>query len=662
MGALRLLLPGLAAMGIGFTNGIARAEGPPAAAPTALAPADPKARPPKIPAADFASQNLFNGAKLSPNGKLFALRAAVGNDFFLMLFDAETRKIARTINLGGKDQVEWFRWAGDDKILLSMSKAEKINGEEIRYTRLLLYDLPSQQFHFIGKASEGPEGDDVLYVDPAGAYILLSIQRTVFDWPSVWRFPLGPDAEKKAVRVQREQPGVWEWYADDAGVVRMGTEFTNRSLKIWYRGTASDDIKVISRLTEADFEQKWPDVARIVGGSDEGYVIERDGKTMVLRKYNYATRTSGDVVYRNPEWDVTEVDIGDDGKPLAAYYTDDKNRVEWFDPRMKSIQARLERALPGSDIWILSRARDDSRMLVYSSRENDPGALYVYTAADRSLAFFADYRPALAIGQLAEPKPIRYTARDKTAIRGYLTLPRGREAKGLPLIIMPHGGPYGIRDRLQYDDEVQFLANRGYAVLQPNYRGSSGFGEDFEKLGRGQIGRMMQDDIDDAMDWAVKEGIADPGRVCVVGASYGGYAAVWSVIRNPERYRCAASFAGVTDWKKQLGYNANFLSGKNRKAWRSRVVGDDASFDLDLVSPYRQVARLNRPVLLAHGDKDTTVPFSQFKIMRDASIAAKAPVEQLVFAGEGHGFAKKENEQRWYEYLDSFLARNNPAD
>jgi dipeptidyl aminopeptidase/acylaminoacyl peptidase len=272
-------------------------------------------------------------------------------------------------------------------------------------------------------------------------------------------------------------------------------------------------------------------------------------------------------------------------------------------------------------------------------------------------------RPDIPFDRLAPVKPVSYAARDGTVIHAYLTLPPGREAKGLPLILLPHGGPYGVRDKLDYDDEVQFLASRGYAVLQPNYRGSDGYGEAFEKLGDGQIGRAMQDDLDDAEDWAVAQGLADKGRVCVVGSSYGGYAALWAAIRNPERYRCAASFAGVTDFTRQLRYDANFFTRKNEKAWRTRVRGEDKSFDLEAVSPAKQAARLTRPILLAHGKLDSTVPFNQFKEMRDALDSAHSKLaEYLVFDKEGHGFDIPADEQKWLDGLEAFLKKNNPAD
>jgi dipeptidyl aminopeptidase/acylaminoacyl peptidase len=165
-------------------------------------------------------------------------------------------------------------------------------------------------------------------------------------------------------------------------------------------------------------------------------------------------------------------------------------------------------------------------MPIFAGREDDPGSLYFLNNADHTVKFVENYRPGVNHKFLARPLPISFVARDETRIHGYLPLPRGRDHKALPLIIMPHGGPYGVRDTLRYDGEVQLLANRGYAVLQSNFRGSGGYGAAFEELGDGRIGRAMQDDIDDAMDWPVQEGIAGPKRVCVVGSSYGGYASL----------------------------------------------------------------------------------------------------------------------------------------
>ena len=222
-------------------------------------------------------------------------------------------------------------------------------------------------------------------------------------------------------------------------------------------------------------------------------------------------------------------------------------------------------------------------------------------------------------------------------------------------------GPYGIRDDGTYDAEVQFLANRGYVVLQPEFRGSGGYGKSFYEKGEGQWGRAMQDDLDDGMDWLARQGTIDPKRVCLIGSSYGGYAALWGAVRNPERYRCAASFAGVSDLQRQLKYQIDFkISKRYRKDWRRTVQGEE-TFDLKTVSPLYTVDRLKVPVLLMHGDDDQRVPYKQSKLFADALKEAGKTYEFVTLKDEGHGFSTSANMQLWLDSLDAFLAKYNPA-
>lgn len=630
-------------------------------APSATPPAE--APPPKIPTLALAKDSGISTMKLSPDGKLIALRSTTKDSTSIAVLDAATKDVLHRLALPQRNNLEWFRWAGNGKLLFSLSTSTVSFGEEARLSRLFFYDLATKAMPFIGRPDMGLEGDDVLFVDPAGEYLLLAMQRTIYDYPSVWRFALTEKPIKGVKEVQRPTQGIWEWFADDAGIVRMGMAFAGGKVRVLYRAKPDDPLREIAKITEDNADDKVWDVLRITSGSDEGLVLKPDDNGRIaVRKFNYATRQVGEVIYAAPGWDVDEALTDKDGKLLAAFYTDDRDRAVWFEPKLKSLYARLEKAIPDQHVWIVSRADDDSRMLVWAGNEANPGQTFLFDAAKRSLDSFSAELPDLDRSLTASPKPIRYTARDGTAIYGYLTLPRGRPAKKLPLIVMPHGGPYGVRDKLEFDSTVQLLANRGYAVIQPNYRGSGGYGESFAELGAGQIGRAMQDDLDDAMDWAVKEGIADPARVCMVGASYGGYAALWAAIRNPERYRCAVSFAGVTDWKKQLKYDANFFTRKGAKSWRTRIQGEDANFDLDLVSPVAQIARLTRPVLVTHGEDDSNVPFKQFLLLRDAATKAGKPIETLTFAGEGHGFADDANEARYLDAIEAFLAKHNPAD
>lgn len=617
----------------------------------------------KIPASAFADQNGYSEPMLSPDGAAIAVRSISKGTVSVAVIDAVSREVRARFSVPGMSELRWFRWAGSSRLLISLATAVPLMGEEVRISRLETFDVRNSQIDLVGLKKMGFVGDDLQYVDPKGEYVQLAVQKSIFDYPEVWRFQLASASDHSGQLIQPAKDGVLTWMSDSTGVVRMGFEATGfGAVKVWYRAKPEEKLRKIAKITESTTDEELWDVVRIVSGSDEGYVLRKgDSGRVELRKFNYATRTAGESVYAAPGWDVERVELDDQDKPLAAYYTDDRKRVVWFDPRYKSLQKRLENALKGKDVRIVSRAENGSRAIVWAGHEDDPGGYYIYTAAKATLDPFSAIRAGLDPADLASPKPVTYTTRDKQQIHAYLTLPRGRTTKKLPLILLPHGGPYGVRDSLDFDAEVQFLANRGYAVLQPNFRGSGGYGEDFEKLGDGQIGRAMQDDLDDAMDWAVAQGLADPARVCVVGSSYGGYAALWAVTRNPERYRCAASLAGVTDLKKQLNYSDDFVSSQRARKWRARYTGD-AKFDLAQVSPLAQLPRLTRPVLLGHGDADSVVPFTQFKLMRDAAKRAGKPVQPIAFAGEGHGFSKPENFTKWLEALEVFLAKNNPAD
>ncbi|WP_228243581.1 S9 family peptidase [Porphyrobacter sp. GA68] len=617
-------------------------------------------RPPLIATQAFAARGMLLDPQMSPDGRRIVSRMVRANKEIVVVIDSATRAATNTFGLPDKTELAWVRWAGPDKLLISVAQPSAQLAEGVRYTRVILLDLVSGAHVPIARKEPVVIGDDVIFVDPAGEYALISMQRTIYEYPAVWRFEL---REKGAAAiVEKPREGVWDWFADESGQVRIGQGWSSGRFSIYYRSAAGGELKRVERLKEADLEQRDWWVARLEPGSDVAHVYyETPAGRLGLGRMDFAQRGAIEPIYASPDHDVDDVLFTSDGRLRAVAFTDDRSRVHWTGEDDRRLQAQLQTALRQSDVFISSRARDNSRMLVWAGNEADPGAFYVYSPAERKLDQLSEQRPTVDFRQLAPGKAVTYTARDGTPIRAYLTLPRGRAATGLPLIIMPHGGPYGVRDSLRYDDWVQLLANRGYAVLQPNYRGSGGHGVAFEKLGDGQIGRGMQDDLDDAMDWAVAEGIADQARVCMVGGSYGGYAALWAVIRNPERYRCAASWAGVTDWDSMLRYDRKFFSPRGNRKWRQRIEGE-GGFDLDAVSPYRLAHTLQRPVLLGQGTADTIVPPFQYHRFRKAAAAAKVKPVELLLEDEGHSFINPKNEQAWYDALTTFLARHNPAD
>lgn len=623
------------------------------------APAAAVAKPARIATADLAKLPEFSDAKLSPDGtRVLYRRRADGEEQVAYRVIGEQRSFGFSV----PEQVDlnWSRWAGNNFILVSVGRSTTFMGEEAYKSLLLLHDITSGTTSIISRKGQGLEGDDVLFVDPDGRYLLLSIQRTIYDYPSVFRVSL-PDGKMTEIVKPREP--VWEWYADDSGIVRAGIGWESRRMKFFYRRTADESFAMIGAVKAGD-DDAFFDIAKVVSGSDEGYVLsdEKTGR-QALYKFNYRTREIGDLVYGNDQYDIDDYWLNPGGTKLEGVsFTDDRDRVEWFDADSKALQAQIDRAVPNLQAWVTSRSRDNQRLLILGTAPDDPGVYFLLDRKTREMAILAARQAGVPPEMLAETKAVRYKARDGKEIPAYLTLPKGRAAKDLPLIIYPHGGPYGVRDKLEYDPQVQLLANRGYAVLQPNYRGSGGYGTSFGDAGIGQIGRAMQDDLDDGMDWLVGQGIADKARVCVVGASYGGYAAMWAVIRNPERYRCAASFAGVADWASMLKYDRRYLTKQANARWQSRVTGD-GELNLEAVSPTPQAARLTRPLLIAHGEDDSNVPVSQSKkLVAALKKAGNGNFDFVTYAGEGHGFSDPANQKDWLDRLDAFLAKYNPAE
>lgn len=609
-------------------------------------------------AAVFAKSPLLQSPKLSPDGQRLLFSTRRDGKLFVV-FRSLTDPELKPVLIPEKLDLNWYRWAGNNRVLISVSQTVPWFGDEARKSFLMAVDTATMKIEFIGRATQGLEGDDLLYVDPSGDWALLSIQETAYDYPAVFkvRFDTG-----RLSQVQVPFDNIWEWYADNSGVVRIGISYGAQKWTLHYRtGENGKWKKLVSVSYDDENRAGLIEALRVVSGTDKGYVLAaRDNGRYALHQYDFATQTIGDRVFGLDQYDVEDFDLDADGTPSAVYYTDDRPRVRWFDPAQQSLQENVEQALGSRHGTLVSSSRDGRIKLYHVGASNDPGSYYAFQEATGAMSLLFRINGDLKPGRLSPSSYINYKSRDGLSIFGNLTLPRGVAPKGLPLIILPHGGPYGIRDVLGYDLEVQFLASRGYAVLQPNYRGSGGYGDAHVRAGEGAIGRQMQNDLDDGMDWLVKQGIVDAGRVCVLGSSYGGYAALWAVTRNPERYRCAASFAGVTDWKRMLKYDAKFLTRSGLRRFRNKVQGDEA-FDLDAVSPLAQAQRLERPVLVAQGEDDTNVPPKQAKLYVDALKTHGKDFEFISYKNEGHGLNDPANLTDWLTRLEAFLAKHNPA-
>ncbi len=611
---------------------------------------------PAVTAEAFAAGSQFSGLKLSPDGSKLLALTMQGDEEMLAIAGLTDNSLV-FLKPPADGELVGYRWAGNGRILFWMGDSAPIGNQNDQFfTRTFVHDLASGKTDSVGPRVMGANGSDILWVAPDGSRLLMAAQAKPTEYPSVYSVDLNSGSARM---VQTPYEGTWDWYADSNGRVRMGVTADQRGWSVKYRGPGGGGYAASPVIPHTDEEVVT--FSTIIGDTSQGYaLLNRDGFIGVYG-YDFATRTVGERLFFRPGIDAGEIILDDEtGELIGVGFTADSEQVVWLDRSRDAEAATLERTFRGLTTSVISRSRDRKIALVWVGAPNDPGSYYYYNTETGQLRRLARVAEQVDRAGLAAPRPIEYQSRDGLTIHGYLTLPPGREAKGLPLIVMPHGGPYGVRDTLTYDAEVQFLANRGYAVLQPNYRGSAGYGSAFTDAGAGQWGRKMQDDLDDGMDWVVAQGIADPSRVCLVGGSYGGYAALWGATRNPERYRCAVSFAGVSNLKQQLDYQNDFFWGSaDRRSWRDRVRGEN-QVDLLTLSPISRVADLRVPVMLVHGDEDKRVPLRQSSQYDRALTEAGKPHEYYVYPGAGHGFDKPSDQVSYFTRLEAFLRRHNP--
>lgn len=605
----------------------------------------------------FAKRPFFEEPKLSPSGELVAATIDIEGTPALGIIDLAHRDQSMKMIRVGEHRVRWYRWAGPDRLLISLRMKATLNGFDGFVSRLLVYQVGSGKATYLGYDSQGIAGDNVIFVAKDGGTALLSLERSVTAYPAVYQADLGTG---KMTVVLEPQPPIVDWYADTQGVVRAGRGYQGGFMRFYVRAPGETSFRHIAGVRYEEIEGEI-DTVRIPSTGDKSFVVtnEKTGR-FGLYEFDWKTGEIGKALYENAKVDIDDFTLTDDGNAVeAVYYTDDRPRVEWFDPTLKAIQGEIDEALPGRMNFILNTSDDRKKVILWTMTASDPGAYFLYDRPQEQMARLATPYEGLKGKQLSEVRVVSYKARDGLEIPAYLTLPAGREAKGLPLIILPHGGPYA-RDSLGFDWWAQFLANRGYAILQPNFRGSTGYGKAFMEKGFGQWGRGMQDDLTDGVQWLAGEGTIDPKRVCIAGGSYGGYAALMGAILTPEKYRCAISWAGVTDLNEMMQYDKTQLLPSRYRNWRERVRGEHPR-DLDDVSPTALAGKIAIPVLVMHGTEDDNVPIRQGRIFGKAAQKAGKPVEYIEFEGAGHQIEKSADRTKFLTAIEAFLAKNNPA-
>jgi dipeptidyl aminopeptidase/acylaminoacyl peptidase len=627
----------------------------------AAVPASAETPPPPQPrpASDFAALPFMVGPDLSPDGRRMAAQISVSGQQMLGIDDLFDKAKPVLISLGDNDLLSWS-WVNDQWLAVRVGAIVNVEGSDFYVTRVM--GVPADGSRVVPISfRKGGWGADIIWTARDGSpRIAMAMQKSIYNDGKFW-----PDVDEVDVSTGKSRtivPGrtnVMQWVADPNGVIRMGVGYNDesRSSRLLYRPDASASFRIVDRADDKKDERLAFPIL-LAGGADKALSVSRQNGFDALYEFDLQSLAVGKVIHEVPGYDIDGVILTPDGTGVSGIrYTSDTGHMHWLDPALADIQAQLDKAVgQGRFAKITALSRDQKKLLVWVGDASQPGSYYYYDAAAGGvMTRYAYVNNAFKTGGLGPVSTYRYKTQDGLSVEAILTLPKDRAAKNLPLILMPHGGP-AARDTASYDWWAQFLADRGYAVVQPNYRGSTGYGEKFQDAGDGEWGLKMQDDLNDAVADLAAKGTVDPKRVCIAGGSYGGYAAMRGAQRDGAKFRCAISYAGVSDLMGMLTYDSGFLYGNSARAYWKKIAPD-----LKDVSPINHPADFSTPILIMHGKKDKRVPVAQSRRMFDRLKAAGKPVEYIEQPLGDHYFSRQADRQQFLEAIEAFLKKHNPA-
>lgn len=598
----------------------------------------------KIPMREFFRLPDRAHYRISPDGATLAFMQPWERRMNLFVQPASGGEPVRITSERDRDIPDYL-WKGPDRLVYT----KDIGGDE--------------NDHFIVVDRRGGEARDVtpfagvkaILVDPLDEFpdrILIGLNRRLPEVFDVYDL----DLASGALTLVAENPGgITSWGADHAGRIRYAIATDGVDNTYLYRDDGSSAFREVltTSFRDAFAPQCFTaDNRKLYAASNLG----RDKLAIVL--VDPATAQEEELVYARDDVDVAGIAWSKARRraSFVAYQTAKPER-HYLDPDARSLYEALEAKLPGYEITIQSATDDETRMIVAATSDRTQGTRYVYDRGPDRLTVLGEVAPWLPEASMASVRPITYRARDGLVIHGYLTLPNGVRAKALPVVVNPHGGPWH-RDGWGFNPEVQFLANRGFAVLQMNFRGSTGYGRAFWEASFRQWGGTMQDDITDGVRWLIGQGIADPRRVAIYGGSYGGYAVLAGLTKTPELYACGIDYVGVSNLFTFMQtippYWKPFL------AMMYEMVGDPERDRAMLTerSPALNAERIRAPLLIAQGARDPRVAKDESDQMVAALKARGIEVPYIVKDNEGHGFHNEENRFEFYEAMEAFLARH----
>jgi len=634
----------------------------------------------EIPVETLFKKPAFSGLVLSPDQKFMAALMPSNGRSNLAVIDLENRKAVRLTNFRDLDVLQ-PRWVSNERIAFTLVDMQ---GIETRNTGgLFAIDRDGSKERMLVEPMDGGTALKFVWrttrilgrIKGNKEEVLVEANDRNVESADVYR--MNTVTGRKTLMTDRGPGHVVRWVLDDDMNPRATFNHDSKKNRWWF-----SVLKGGEWVTAAQWDEQLRDVVIPMAfdpqDSNTLYVASNLGRdTLALFKYDVQAGKLGELVFGDARHDIASFGlIGEalgeggslifagteesPGKLVGISYQADKPRRYFFDESAARTQAMIDASFPG---MTNSFSLSTSTTLVYSRSDTNPGQYFLFDRDKRRLEDTGiRVRPDIDPKKMAPMLPVSWTARDGVRIDGYLTLPKNYvKGSPVPLILHPHGGPWA-KDNWQYNPEVQFMANRGYAVLQSNFRGSTGFGANHLRLSYKHWGDTMIDDMIDGVEWAIKEGYADRKRVAVYGASYGGYATLQAMVRRPDLFKWGVNYVGVTDMAvHQDTQPAQLYSDFGDLA---KIINGDQSADKDLFeqqSPARHVDKIAAPVFHAYGGKDMNVDFANGRTIKSAFDKANKPFEWMFVSDEAHGYRQDANVFEFYNRFDKFMKANTPA-
>ena len=620
--------------------------------------------------ADFAVDYSFFDAELSPDGTLLAVTVVHNGKRQLTVLRTADLKVAGGAVFAGRQEVGQVYWVTDKRLVMKVLESEPWDKEPKFYGQLYAVD------------HDGKNGEMIYGVGAGEAQVGSNLKRKeeTYGWADIISIlpdddkhilisstPMSTSGDRKASiqklnvfdgrlsrAITRSPVAYADFLADRKGNLKLAIGTDENNNKRSYRFEDNEWTEV-----SAEFGGGFYPLALNEGG-DKLYFLDDQGQT--LKGLFQMDMHSGEKkpVYTDDKVDITSVTYSADGNSIYALRVDPGYPTYVMLDR-ESDEAKMYRqflqTFPGYTVQITSKAKDGRLWMIYTSNDTDAGTYYLYNKETNQLMRMFSNLEHLKTDQLSPSQPIEFAASDELMIPGYLAYPVSAPAESkVPLVVLVHGGPHGVRDYWEFDREVQMLTAQGFAVLRVNYRGSGGYGQAFQKAGYRQWGERIMLDIIEGTQWAVEQGRIDPQRVCIMGASFGGYAAVQAATLAPDLFRCVVGTVGVYDLPLMFeeGDIPERLYGKS---YLQDVLGTDQA-QLQAYSPVNNVHSLQAPVLIAHNKKDRRVPIEHANRLREAMDKAGKPYQWYVTDSEAHGFFNQANRAEYFQTVSKFLNAN----